>query len=91
MSLVAVIRAAITLHRFWNVGAERVKGYNSHEIIGSISAVFFDADRAADACPSSHLRDVISARKHPPNYGNRVRLSRPVQGRESRAPQTLST
>ncbi len=88
----AIALAGGILTRFLKGETERIKGYSSHEIIGSISVAFFpDTDRAADACPSFHLRDMIGARKHPPHYGNRVWPSCPVQGREDRAPQTLST
>ncbi len=81
--LMAVIRAAITLHRFWNAGAERIKGYSSHEIIGQrFSRFFSDADRAADACPSSYLRDVIGAPKHSKSQQSRMVLSPRAGARE---------
>ncbi len=48
----------------WNAGAERIKGYSSHEIIGQhFSRFFSDADRAADV-PGKALRTAQAEGKY---------------------------
>ena len=41
----------------WNVGAQRLKGYRSDEIIGRSFTVFYSAEDRAAGLPQVHLRD----------------------------------
>jgi PAS domain S-box-containing protein len=49
------------LVRTWNLGAQRIKGYDADEIIGRHFSVFYPADRIAEGWPEHELQAAAAA------------------------------
>ena len=56
----------------WNAGAQRIKGYEPHEVIGKHFSMFFQREDALDGVPQRSLDTVISEGRHE-NQGWRLR------------------
>ncbi len=60
----------------WNVGAERIKGYAAHEIIGRSFEIFYPEEDRATGHPQRNLATALRTGSHPRRGGGCARTAR---------------